>query len=343
MPMRSCLLIQSTGHADIYRNCHGGSLLDVTGDMDDFEDVSPAYSAVVAGSTMGRTDSSSRLRGGQKKSMSTDHLMSRSLGDSSSRAGSEEKQSLTGNRTIHKRSSDESSTANLGNDNYGNADEELPAHTERGDNPVGDDEILTNGDNASTMQPHFTLNDVDDPDSSSSGSNQDGSSIPERNRPPLLRKSAVHTSQQHTDNISVNSDNSSSPHDEPIRSRTRTNESMPALQQYKQKHNKLRSSTLATCNNGLSNSEYALSSIKRSQTTGSTFGRPKAASTSNGSQYLNHKPDTAPASLGRTQQNQDSDASASSDSKESLTNSKRKKVKKRGHFLKFFKSKQNST
>lgn len=26
-----------------------GSLLDVTGDMDDFEDVSPAYSAVVAG------------------------------------------------------------------------------------------------------------------------------------------------------------------------------------------------------------------------------------------------------------------------------------------------------
>lgn len=106
---------------------------------------------------MGRTDSSSRLRGGQKKSMSTDHILSRSLGDSSSRAGSEEKQSLTGNRAIHKRSSDESSTSNLGNDNYGNADEELPTQSERGDNPVEDDEILTNGDNASTMQPHFTL------------------------------------------------------------------------------------------------------------------------------------------------------------------------------------------
>ena len=189
----------------------------------------------------------------------------------------------------------------------------------------------------------FLLSDDDGNESSSSGSNQEGSGQHDRNRPPLLRKSALYNSQQHpTDTVSVYSENTaSSVLDEPMRPRSRTNESMPILPKLATQQQRARGSTLATFNNGLSNSEHTLNYIKRSKTTGSTFSQPQKSGSTDHSKI--HKPDTAPAHLGSNRQLHDSDASASSDSKESLNSSSHRRFKKLSNIRKLFKPKMHSS
>lgn len=174
-------------------------------------------------------------------------------------------------------------------------------------------------------------------DSSSSGSND----IPNRSRPPPLRKQPALRSQATT--IDNNSADNASLSDEPTRARSQTNDCMPANMRRKP----FRGSPLATVNNGLSSSELILnntSNIKRSQTTGSQFPKAKHAMSASVSDVNRNKPVTAPPALSSTLHNHDSDASESSDSRENVVASTaRKKVKSRMRLFKLFKPKQHSS
>lgn len=175
---------------------------------------------------------------------------------------------------------------------------------------------------------------TDDHESSSCSSNEN-SSIPGKTRPKLQRHMAL---RQMTDNISVCSEqaaNSNSIHEEPMRPRTRTNESMPALRHKRAQtvHSPLSNSEILVSNGGTSG-------MKRSVTSDQPSMKLKNSLRLSASNDCLSQPGSAPASLMTAPG--DSDTSLSSGSKDSLTFDKQK-VRRKLHIMNIFKRKQRTS